>query len=170
MSIIFIVLIDKIIMWVVATLLSTSVCFMLQASMMIDQAEILEPFVSHLSGVFSKEDCQRIIQTAEQAGFPVILDSVDYNEGQGQVSPSWQIDIEYQGKVYEPTLSKIYQPYLPIVNRIVWEHKKTIHRRPCGTLDGLGIFEKISNGRFIKATHVQFAHRYEFVYGQYCLE
>jgi hypothetical protein len=100
---------------------------MLQASVMIAQAENLEPFVSHLSGVFSKEDCQRIIQTAEQVGFPVILDSVDYNRGKGKGSPSWQIDVEVEGEVFEPTLSKIYQPYLPIVNQIVWEHKKIQH-------------------------------------------
>jgi hypothetical protein len=63
---------------------------------------------------------------------------------------------------------------LPIVNQIVWEHKKIKYiddHDMRSTLDGsLGVFEKIANGRFIKTTHVQFAHQREFVYGQYCLE
>jgi hypothetical protein len=85
------------------------------------QAELVEPWVSHLSGVVSAEDCQRIIQAAEQIGFPEDADTIDYNAAHGSVS--WQIDVEENGEILEATIDEIYQPYLPIVNQIVSEHK-----------------------------------------------
>jgi hypothetical protein len=103
------------------SLLFTYVLFMLQASVMVVQAEKLEPWVSHTAGIFSKEDCQRLIQAAEQISFPEDIDSIEYNDENG--SFSWAIDVEESGKVAEPILREIYQQYLPIVSQIVSQQR-----------------------------------------------
>jgi hypothetical protein len=102
-------------------LFTSCVFFMLQANVMVVQAEILEPWVSHTGGVFSKEDCQRLIQAAEQIGFPEDIDSIEYNDENS--SFSWAIDVEESGNVAEPILRDIYQQYLPIVSKIVSQQR-----------------------------------------------
>ena len=89
------------------------------------EEEYLEPWSDTIKGLFSEEDCQKIIAEAERIGFPNNVDSID-KSGKKQ-HPSWSIDVYHEDPgVMAPSLQKLYEPYLPKLLELVTGYKQTV--------------------------------------------
>jgi hypothetical protein len=81
-----------------------------------------EPWIEVHGSYFSPEDCEEIIRLAEEHGFPDSSDSIDYGNERSTVS--WAIDVFTNKQLLAPTISNMYDKYLPKMFDLVREKKR----------------------------------------------
>lgn len=92
------------------------------------EEEYLEPYVEVIRSVFTPEDCRKIIDATERIGFQTVMDTIDDDVEGEEPPPSWALDVaeEGTGRVVQPEIAALYEPYLSKINEIVASRKRDI--------------------------------------------